>query len=140
MRHSLGSEPTCQGSNVQTPEPGLCACAQLQLLHPQKMRRLKAGGTLASRQAIVHSLVHIEGWAIGELREALAQAMHLVTCFHRLCLRQTSAIGVVCALKAECMLAMRQATLHACVRRRSVCAYLCRIVALNSQAHLLDFF
>jgi uncharacterized ferritin-like protein (DUF455 family) len=43
---------------------GVCGAPQLQLVHPQRMRRLKAGGTLASRQAIVHALVHIEGWAV----------------------------------------------------------------------------
>lgn len=36
----------------------------MQLVHPQKMKRLKAGGTLSSCQAIVHALVHIESWAI----------------------------------------------------------------------------
>ncbi|KAK9846288.1 hypothetical protein WJX81_001033 [Elliptochloris bilobata] len=54
------------------PEPGWPAVpdrparddGKLQLVHPQRMRRLKAGGTLASRQAIVHALVHIEGWAV----------------------------------------------------------------------------
>lgn len=28
------------------------------------MRRLGKGGTLASRQGLVHSLVHIESWAV----------------------------------------------------------------------------
>ena len=37
---------------------------QVQLVEPKKMKRLGKGGTLASRQALVHSLVHIESWAV----------------------------------------------------------------------------
>ena len=37
---------------------------QVELVEPQKMRRLRKGGTLASRQAILHSLVNTESWAV----------------------------------------------------------------------------
>lgn len=39
-------------------------CVQVELVEPKKMKRLGKGGTLASRQALVHSLVHIESWAV----------------------------------------------------------------------------
>ena len=103
------------------------------------MRRLKAGGTLASRQAIVHSLVHIEGWAIGKSQEALTQAMHLVLCFCKLCLRQTSATGVVCAQRRTACWS-RQATLHArCRDVKDPSMYTSLYDSrTNSQAWLLD--
>ena len=34
------------------------------MVEPKKIRRLGKGGTLQSRQAIVHSLVNIESWAV----------------------------------------------------------------------------
>jgi uncharacterized ferritin-like protein (DUF455 family) len=37
---------------------------QVKLVEPGNMPRLGKGGTLASRQAIVHSLTHIENWAV----------------------------------------------------------------------------
>jgi uncharacterized ferritin-like protein (DUF455 family) len=37
---------------------------QVELVDPRKMRRLGKGGTLASRQAILHSLVNTESWAV----------------------------------------------------------------------------
>ena len=40
------------------------ACMQVQMIDPRKMRRLGKGGTLESRQAIVHSLCNIESWAV----------------------------------------------------------------------------
>lgn len=37
---------------------------KVRLLAPGEMHKLGKGGTLASRQALLHSLVHIENWAI----------------------------------------------------------------------------
>lgn len=37
---------------------------QVKLVAPSLMPKLGKGGSLQSRQAIVHSLVHIESWAI----------------------------------------------------------------------------
>lgn len=37
---------------------------QVKLVAPGAMPKLGKGGTLASRQALLHSLVHIENWAI----------------------------------------------------------------------------
>lgn len=41
-----------------------CLCSQVKLVAPGAMPRLGKGGTLQSRQALLHSLVHIESWAI----------------------------------------------------------------------------
>ena len=38
--------------------------AQVQLVEPKKMKSLGKGNTLQSRQRLVHSLVHIESWAV----------------------------------------------------------------------------
>lgn len=37
---------------------------QVKLVSPSLMPKLGKGGSLQSRQAMVHSLVHIESWAI----------------------------------------------------------------------------
>ncbi len=37
---------------------------QVQLVEPRKMKSLGKGNTLQSRQRLVHSLVHIESWAV----------------------------------------------------------------------------
>ena len=72
------TRPARADHKVPSPEQplGLClspCCApsgpilmftQVKLVGPGSMPRLGKGGTLASRQAIVHSLVHIESWAI----------------------------------------------------------------------------
>ncbi|BDA41926.1 Uncharacterized protein HI_0077 [Coccomyxa sp. Obi] len=58
---------TLQGDMFQDMPPVLSRPARddtVQLVEPKKMKRLGKGGTLASRQALVHSLVHIESWAV----------------------------------------------------------------------------
>eukprot|EP00959_Pyramimonas_sp_CCMP1952_P473915 9502554-Pyramimonas_sp.AAC.2 len=37
---------------------------QVEIIATGKGRKLGKGGSLASRQAIIHSLVHIESWAV----------------------------------------------------------------------------
>ena len=37
---------------------------QVRLVEPRKMKSLGKGNTLQSRQRLVHSLVHIESWAV----------------------------------------------------------------------------
>ena len=53
----------CAAEAVPGPE-GHGMQAQVELVDPRKMRRLGKGGTLASRQAILHSLVNTESWAV----------------------------------------------------------------------------
>jgi hypothetical protein len=43
------------------------------VLPPGKIKRLKAGGTVASRAAILHSLAHIENWAVDIFFDIIAR-------------------------------------------------------------------
>jgi uncharacterized ferritin-like protein (DUF455 family) len=47
--------------------------ASISLCDPGKVKRRGKGGSLASRQALLHSLVHIEGWAIDLACDAIAR-------------------------------------------------------------------
>jgi len=44
-------------------QPAPC-CVQVRLVQPHEIPKRGKGGTLESRQAMLHSLVHIENWAI----------------------------------------------------------------------------
>lgn len=52
-----GDEPCCPGRPARDYD-------RMTLVEPGNMPRLGKGGSLASRQAILHSLAHIENWAI----------------------------------------------------------------------------
>lgn len=45
----------------------------MRVVAPGKMPGLGKGGSLASRQAILHSLVHIESWAVDLSWDAVAR-------------------------------------------------------------------
>ncbi|KAK9820099.1 hypothetical protein WJX72_006117 [[Myrmecia] bisecta] len=47
--------------------------SKVKLLPPQSMHRLGKGGSLASRQALVHSLAHIESWAVDLAWDVIAR-------------------------------------------------------------------
>jgi uncharacterized ferritin-like protein (DUF455 family) len=53
-----------QAEGKQYPATKISLCTQVKLLSPGAMPKRGKGGTLASRQALLHSLVHIENWAI----------------------------------------------------------------------------
>jgi uncharacterized ferritin-like protein (DUF455 family) len=62
VKHMLVAPAPCTSAMLRSGSVG--GCMQVQMVEPKKMRRLGKGGTLQSRQAIVHSLVNIESWAV----------------------------------------------------------------------------
>jgi len=56
------------------PVPGRPARdGRVTVLPPGKVKRLKAGGTVSSRAAILHSLAHIENWAVDVFFDIIAR-------------------------------------------------------------------
>ncbi len=47
--------------------------SRITVLPPGKVKRLKAGGTVSSRAAILHSLAHIENWAVDVFFDIIAR-------------------------------------------------------------------
>jgi hypothetical protein len=51
------------------------------VLPPQKVKRLKKGGTVESRAAILHALAHIENWAVDVFWDILARCVYIFSWF-----------------------------------------------------------
>ncbi|KAH7279266.1 hypothetical protein KP509_37G012700 [Ceratopteris richardii] len=62
-KDGLISRPFPSDSNPRPPSRP-ARSTLIQLVTPQNMPKLGKGGSLQSRQALLHSLVHIESWAI----------------------------------------------------------------------------
>lgn len=56
--------PTSHSDPVPTPPDRPARLSKVKLVAPKEMPKLGKGGSLRSRQAMVHSLVHTESWAI----------------------------------------------------------------------------
>lgn len=61
---SLGNSATQQLCHFTVPERPARCDDRVRLVPPGQVPKLGKGGSLASRQAIVHSLCHIESWAV----------------------------------------------------------------------------
>lgn len=73
MRGSIHSAGPANPPLPHRRPAGCVPHAQLQICAPGKTAKRGKGGTLASRQALVHSLVHIESWATDLAWDAVAR-------------------------------------------------------------------